>query len=123
MQTRREMLMGAAWAGGALALLGPGALAQRALAGGAVGGVDLTIRRPAPGRRTLSSAAVPGVSLTYTTLEQITDDIDDARVYGVIHFRFDQEGGAKLGVRIGRYVYDHSLQPARSSNSAVDSGR
>ena len=71
---------------------------------------------------TLSSAAVSGVSLTYITLEQITEDIDDARVYG-IHFRFDQEGGAKLGLRIGRYVYDHNLQPARSSNSVVDSDR
>ena len=28
---------------------------------------------------------------------EITDDISDARVYGGIHFRFDQEAGAELG--------------------------
>jgi hypothetical protein len=51
--------------------------------------------------------------LHYTSLKQITDDIDDARVYGGIHFRFDQEAGARQGWRIGRYVYRHLLRPAQ----------
>jgi hypothetical protein len=38
----------------------------------------------------LSSPAGPGVILRYRKLKEITDDIDDARVYGGIHFRFDQ---------------------------------
>lgn len=57
----------------------------------------------------ISHPAVPGVVVHYTSLKQITDDIDDARIYGGIHFRFDQEAGAKQGRRVGQYVYAHSL--------------
>ena len=58
----------------------------------------------------LSHPAVPGVTVDYETLEQITDDIDDARVFGGIHFRFDQEAGAKQGRNVGRYIYEHVLE-------------
>ena len=37
-------------------------------------------------------------------------DIDDARVYGGIHFRFDQEAGARQGLRIGEYIHKHKLR-------------
>lgn len=66
---------------------------------------------------TLKSAAVPGVILNYTTLTQITDDIDDARVYGGIHFRTDQDAGSGLGRRIGQYVYNHNLGSAHDGCS------
>jgi hypothetical protein len=51
------------------------------------------------------------LALYYTRLKQITDDIDDARVYAGIHFRFDQEAGARQGGGIGRYVYGNHLRP------------
>jgi hypothetical protein len=61
-------------------------------------------------RVTLSSPAVPGVVLRYNgRLKQITDDIDDARVYGGIHFRFDQEAGAEMGRRVGEYILKEHL--------------
>ncbi len=60
---------------------------------------------------TLSTPALPGVTLHYSRLEEITDDISDARVYGGIHFRTDQDAGALLGIRIGGYIYDHKLRP------------
>jgi hypothetical protein len=59
---------------------------------------------------TLSHPAVPDVTLHYTRFRQITDDIDDARVYGGIHFRFDQEVGGRLGRRVGSYVYGNNLR-------------
>jgi hypothetical protein len=59
----------------------------------------------------LSHPAVPGVVAQYTRLRQITDDIDDARVYGGIHFRFDQEAGARQGLRVGQFIFAHSLMP------------
>jgi hypothetical protein len=37
-------------------------------------------------------------------------DVDDARVYGGIHFRFDQEGGGRQGQRIGEYIVKHRLR-------------
>jgi hypothetical protein len=61
----------------------------------------------------VSTPAIPDVVLKYTTLREVTSDIDDARVYGGIHFRFDQEGGADQGRQVGAYVYRHSLRPSR----------
>lgn len=59
----------------------------------------------------LSSAAVPGIVLPYSSLKQITDDIDDARVFGGIHFRFDQEVGARQGSRLAAYLHSRYLRP------------
>ena len=64
----------------------------------------------------LSSAAVPGVVLHYTSFEDITADIDDARVYGGIHFRFDQRAGARQGRRIGTWLSTHLLRPVHSGS-------
>jgi PAP2 superfamily len=59
---------------------------------------------------TLSHPSILDVTLRYTNFSQITNDIDDARVYGGIHFRFDQEAGAQQGRRVGSYVYKHNLR-------------
>ena len=66
---------------------------------------------------TMAIPAVPGVTLHYTRFNQITDDISDARIYGGIHFRFDQEAGADLGRDIGTYVYKHNLRRAKHSDN------
>ena len=39
------------------------------------------------------------------------DDVSDARVYGGIHFRFDQDAADKMGEDIGRYDDEHLLLP------------
>lgn len=59
---------------------------------------------------TLTNATL-GVTLNYTAWKQITDDVDDARIYGGIHFRFDQERGAKQGSHVGKYVLENYLRP------------
>ncbi len=59
---------------------------------------------------TMTIAPVPGVTLHYTTFRQITDDISDARVYGGIHFRSDQDAGAELGRAIGAFEYRNNLR-------------
>jgi hypothetical protein len=61
---------------------------------------------------TMASPGVPGLTFHYTRFDQITDDISDARIFGGIHFRFDQEAGAALGSDIGAYVYKHNLRRA-----------
>jgi PAP2 superfamily len=61
---------------------------------------------------TLISQAVPDVVLHYSSWNQITDDIDDARIYGGVHFRFDQEAGARLGRHVGTQVLQNTLRPA-----------
>jgi hypothetical protein len=65
---------------------------------------------------TMSNPAQPGLAFHYTSFNQITDDISDARIYGGIHYRFDQEAGADLGRDIARYVYRHNLRPLKHSD-------
>jgi hypothetical protein len=60
---------------------------------------------------TLTNPVVPAITLQYTSFKQITDDISDARVYGGIHFRTDQEAGADLGRAVGTSVYENNLRP------------
>ena len=62
---------------------------------------------------TLTNPTVPNIVLQYTSFKEITDDISDARVYGGIHFRSDQEAGADLGRAIGTAVYKNNLNPVR----------
>ena len=60
---------------------------------------------------TLATPEVPDVVLHYASWKQITDDIDDARIYGGAHYRFDQEEAARQGRKVGRYVLRHWLRP------------
>lgn len=69
---------------------------------------------------TMANPAVPGLTFHYTTFNQITDDISDARVYGGIHFRFDQDAGADLGRDIATHVYKHNLRRAKHSDDDDD---
>ena len=59
---------------------------------------------------TLTNPALPGIVLNYTAWDEITDDIDDARIYGGIHFRFDQEAGARQGRQVGSYILRNYLR-------------
>ena len=60
---------------------------------------------------TLTSPTAPSVTLYYTAWKQITDDIDDARIFGGIHFRSDQERGAQQGWQVGSYILETQLLP------------
>ena len=58
---------------------------------------------------TVSNPAVPTIVLQYTSFRQIADDVSDARVYGGIHFRTDQDAGARLGREVATAVYKNNL--------------
>ena len=60
---------------------------------------------------TLENPALPGVVLHYTALHQILADVSDARVYGGIHFRFDQEAGDRLGREVATFIEKRYLRP------------
>jgi hypothetical protein len=59
----------------------------------------------------MSNPAVPGLSFHYSGFREIANDVDDARVYGGIHFRFDQDGGNLLGRSVATYVIKNNLEP------------
>ena len=69
---------------------------------------------------TMASPGVPDLTFHYTRFKQITDDISDARVYGGIHFRFDQDAGADLGRDVGAFIYKHNLGRAKQSENEND---
>jgi hypothetical protein len=58
----------------------------------------------------LSSPAVPGVVLHYNDLKDIVSDVSDARVYGGIHFRFDQDAAEAMGRQVANYNNSHILR-------------
>ena len=69
---------------------------------------------------TLTHPLLPGVVLNYTAWEQITDDIDDARIYGGVHFRFEQEAGARQGRHVGSYILRHYLRSVHDDDDCDD---
>ena len=78
---------------------------------GAGGGAAREVLERAYGRRghsiTMSHPNAPGIVIHYTDLRTIIDDVSDARVFGGIHFRYDQNAGERQGRDIGRYN-DHN---------------
>ena len=64
---------------------------------------------------TISNPALPDLVYNYTRFKQITDDVSDARVYGGIHFRFDQVAGEQLGRAVGTAVYKNNLRPVHGN--------
>ena len=92
----------------------PGYPSAHAALSGAARAVLEQIYTPRHGSLVVSHPAVPGIVLNYRKLKEITDDIDDARVYGGIHFRFEQDMGSDLGRRVGEYLIRNSIGFARA---------
>jgi hypothetical protein len=59
---------------------------------------------------TNSTPSLPGVVLHYERIHQIVRDISDARVYGGIHFRNDQDAAETLGKQVAAYDIQHLFQ-------------
>jgi hypothetical protein len=60
---------------------------------------------------TNSHPSMPGVVLTYYDLLDIVKDVSDARVYGGIHFRTDQEAAEHQGKSVAQWNLDNHLRP------------
>jgi len=56
-------------------------------------------------------AAVHAFRSARQQLNEIADDVDDARVYGGIHWRYDQEAGNALGRAVATEVVKTHLRP------------
>lgn len=62
---------------------------------------------------TNSHPSVPGVVLSYDDLLDIEKDVSDARVYGGIHFRTDQDAAEDQGKSVAQWNLDNHLRPRR----------
>lgn len=57
-----------------------------------------------------------GVTRSYTSFSQMAREVDEARVWGGIHFRSADVDGHDLGRRVGEYVLARLPAPRRASN-------
>jgi hypothetical protein len=65
---------------------------------------------------TITNPWLPGMAMQYTRFGQIVNDISDARVYGGIHFRFDQDAAWTLGSAVGTAVFKNNLRPMNNKD-------
>jgi len=71
-------------------------------------GYDITITNSVPA---LGSLPATIITKHYTQLNEIADDVDDARVYGGIHWRSDQDAGNVLGRAVATEIVKTHLRP------------
>jgi hypothetical protein len=72
-------------------------------------GHDITITNNVPALGTLPPTVI---TKHYRKLRDIGKDVDDARVYGGIHWRYDQVGGNELGQAVAAYIVKNKLRKA-----------
>jgi hypothetical protein len=61
---------------------------------------------------TTSAEGASGVDdRSFTSFSQASQEAADSRMYGGIHFRFDNEDGKQGGIALGQYVFANELQP------------
>lgn len=63
---------------------------------------------------TAHSDTLTNVTRRFTSIASCADEVGLSRIYGGIHFPFDNSGGRRSGERIGRHVVRHYLLPLRS---------
>ena len=59
----------------------------------------------------LSSPSAPGVVHHFTSLDALTSEVANARIWAGFHYRFSTRVGAAMGKDVGRYVATHFAQP------------
>jgi hypothetical protein len=58
----------------------------------------------------LTSDELPGVTRSYNSFSQATDENGQSRIYLGIHWAFDKTNGIATGDAIGNYVFQHELK-------------
>jgi membrane-associated phospholipid phosphatase len=62
---------------------------------------------------TATSDSLPGVTRQYSSLSACADEVGMSRIYGGIHFQFDNREGKLCGQKIAEYVCANFLLPNR----------
>jgi hypothetical protein len=57
------------------------------------------------------------ISRTFTSFSQAAEEAGRSRIYGGIHFEFDNRAGLQSGAAVGRYIAEHYLQPMSASRN------
>jgi membrane-associated phospholipid phosphatase len=70
---------------------------------------------------TVSAESVPGVTRSFDSFGAAAAEAGQSRIYGGIHYQFDNQGGQALGHAVSGFVVANFLRPAGKGNDA-DSG-
>jgi hypothetical protein len=57
------------------------------------------------------------VSRTFASFSQAAEEAGRSRIYGGIHFQFDNRGGLESGRAVGQYIFDRYLKPLDAINT------
>jgi hypothetical protein len=60
---------------------------------------------------TATSTSLVGVNRNYTSLDQVSNDVNSARVYAGFHYRITNERSKQAGRTIAKFVTDNLMQP------------
>jgi len=63
------------------------------------------------------SVTLSGINRQWSTFDEGTLEVIDARVYSGIHFRNSDEVGARLGRQVAQFVLTHALRPCTKGKS------
>lgn len=63
---------------------------------------------------TMTSSTAPGVTGKWNTIQEWTDEISLARIYGGIHYRNSTVVGQEMGRKIGERAVQHYLNQLKS---------
>ena len=61
----------------------------------------------------LRYAAMPGVTRSYRSIQQLEDEVAMARIWGGVHYRNSAEVGNAVGKLVGAYILANTLRPLR----------
>jgi len=60
-----------------------------------------------------TSSTLPGTTHTWARVDDLVDEVSNARVWGGVHYRASAVAGAAMGKKIGELVADTALKPRR----------
>jgi hypothetical protein len=77
---------------------------------GAARAILESLGQPMP-ELTLTSSTAPGVTHHWSSLDDFTTEVANARVWAGFHYRFSTRVGTALGRQVGEYVASKMMQP------------
>ena len=57
------------------------------------------------------TSTVTGTTHSFNNLEDVVTEVDNARIYGGMHYHHSVKEGNKLGRRVAEYMLRHQFQP------------
>jgi membrane-associated phospholipid phosphatase len=67
-----------------------------------------------------TSDGLPGVTRSFNSFKAAAAEAGQSRIYGGIHFQFDNQGGLASGAALGRFVFHNFLLPVEQGDGEGD---